>query len=142
MLLAFIAIQFIRPARNQSGQVLQTDIANTIEIPSNVYVLLKNACYDCHSNNTIYPWYSNIQPVAWLLAKDIKNGKAKMNFSEFGSLSRRKQISRLKEMENQIKDNEMPLPSYQLMHKNARLTLEDKTLLIDWIEKTNQENSP
>ena len=81
ILVVFTAIQFIQPVRNISGQVLQTDISNTYNVPENVYTLLKNACYDCHSNNTNYPWYSNIQPVAWLLAMDIKNGKAKINFS-------------------------------------------------------------
>lgn len=139
---AFIAIQFIQPVRNQWEHVSQTDISFTFDIPSNVYTLLKNACYDCHSNNTIYPWYSNIQPVAWLMASDIKNGKEKMNFSEFGILSRRKQMSRLQVIENQIKDNVMPLPSYKLMHKNARLNQEDKKVLIDWIDKTIQQESP
>ncbi len=136
ILVVFTAIQFIQPVRNISGQVLQTDISNTYNVPENVYTLLKNACYDCHSNNTNYPWYSNIQPVAWLLAMDIKNGKAKINFSEFGSNSSRRQISKLQGVENRIKDGTMPLPQYQLMHKNARLTKEEKELIIDWIQKT------
>jgi hypothetical protein len=136
LLIIFIAIQFIRPDRNISGQVFQTDISNTYSIPANVYTLLKNACYDCHSNNTNYPWYSNIQPIGWFLANDIKNGKAKINFSEFGSLSSRRQISKLKGIENQIKDGSMPLPSYQLLHKEAQLTDGQKKLLIDWIRTT------
>lgn len=136
IVVVFTAIQFIQPARNISGQVLRTDISNTYNIPENVYALLKNACYDCHSNNTNYPWYSNIQPVGWLLAKDVKNGKAKVNFSEFGSNSLRRQISKLQGIENRIKDGTMPLPPYQLMHKNARLTKEEKELIIGWIQKT------
>ena len=136
ILIVFIIIQFIRPARNTSGQVLQTDISKIYSIPQNVSSLLKNACYDCHSNNTNYPWYTNIQPVGWLLAADIKNGKAKLNFSEFGSFSSRRQISKLRNIENRIKDGTMPLPAYQLMHKDARLTKEEKELLIDWIQKT------
>ena len=136
LLMAFIVIQFIRPARNQNGQAPQSDISNTYTVPETVYTLFKNACFDCHSNNTNYPWYSNIQPMGWLMAKDIEDGKAKMNFSEFGSLSSRKQRSRLQEIENQIKDNAMPLSSYKLMHKSARLTEEDKKSLIEWIERT------
>jgi hypothetical protein len=136
VLIGFIAIQFMQPARNQSGQVLQTDISKTYSIPDNAYTLFKNACYDCHSDNTSYPWYSNIQPIGWILAKDIENGKAKLNLSEFGSLSSRRQISRLQQIENQIKDGTMPLPAYQLLHPSARLTEEEKRLLIDWIEKT------
>ncbi|HEX9657080.1 MAG TPA: heme-binding domain-containing protein [Bacteroidota bacterium] len=136
LLIVFVVIQFMQPARNQSGQVLQTEFSNTYSIPNNVYTLFKNACFDCHSNNTSYPWYSNIQPIGWILAKDIENGKAKVNFSEFGSLSSRRQISKLQGVENRIKDGTMPLPEYQFMHPSARLTEEERRLLIDWIQKT------
>ena len=136
LLIAFIIFQFIRPDRNISGQVFQTDISKTYNIPKDVYSLLKNACYDCHSNNTNYPWYSKIQPIGWFLAQDINDGKAQINFSEFGSLSTRRQISRLKNMISRIKDGSMPLPMYQLMHPNASLTEDQKQLLIDWIEST------
>ncbi len=132
----FIAIQFMQPAHNKSGQVLPTDFANVYTVPNNVQTILQNACYDCHSNNTIYPWYSNIQPMAWMMAKHIKDGKEKLNFSEFGNNSSRKQISKLKEIANQIKDNEMPISSYKLMHKNANLSKDKKGLIIDWINKT------
>ena len=136
MLLVFIAIQFVRPAHNKSEQVLSTDISNAYSIPENINSLLTNACYDCHSNNTNYPWYSNVQPMGWFIARDIDCGKVKMNFSEWGSLSERKQTSRLQEMENIIKEGKMPLPSYKFLHKNARLTEKDKELLFNWIEKT------
>ena len=136
LLIVFVVIQFMQPARNQSGQVLQTEFSNTYSIPNNVYTLFKNACFDCHSNNTSYPWYSNIQPIGWILAKDIENGKAKVNFSEFVSLSSRRQISKLQGVENRIKDGTMPLPEYQFMHPSARLTEEERRLLIDWIQKT------
>ena len=83
LLIAFIIIQFIRPVRNKSEQVLPTDITKTFNVPDSVLNLLKISCYDCHSNNTNYPWYSNIQPVAWLLDSDVKNGKDKLNFSDW-----------------------------------------------------------
>lgn len=134
--MAFIVIQFMQPARNQSGQAVQSDILTTYSIPDNVYTLFKNACFDCHSNNTNYPWYSNIQPMGWLLAQDIENGKAKLNFNDLGSLSSRRRVSKLQEIENMIKDGTMPLPAYKLMHKNARLTKEQQDLLIRWIEET------
>ncbi|MCB0262798.1 MAG: heme-binding domain-containing protein [Calditrichia bacterium] len=136
ILIVFITIQFIQPARNISGQVLQTDMSNIYNIPQNVSALFKNDCYDCHSNNTNYPWYSKIQPVGWLLEADIKNGKAKLNFSEFGSLSSRRKISKLRNIESRIKDGTMPLQAYQLMHPSAQLTKEEKQLLIDWIQNT------
>lgn len=129
-----LVIQLIRPARNQTGQVLQADISKTLNIPDGAYAILKNACYDCHSNNTSYPWYFYIQPVGWILARDIENGKAKLNFSEFGSLASRRQISKLQGIANQIEDGTMPLPAYQFMHASARLTEDEKRLLLDWIE--------
>ncbi|MBS4033492.1 MAG: heme-binding domain-containing protein [Ignavibacterium sp.] len=136
ILILFITIQFIQPVRNTSGQVLQTDISNTYKIPPDISALIKNSCYDCHSNNTVYPWYSNIQPVGWLLEADIKNGKDKLNFSEFGSLSSRRQISKLRNIENRITDGTMPLPVYRLMHPSAGLTDEEKQFLSDWIQNT------
>ena len=136
LLIVFMITQFMQPARNRSGQVLHTDISMIYDIPSNGYTLLKNACYDCHSNNTSYPWYFNIQPIGWFLARDIQNGKANLNFSEFGSISSRRQISKLQEVENRIKDGTMPLPVYQFMHPTARLTEEERRLLIEWIHKT------
>ena len=130
----FIAIQFIQPALNKSGQVLSTDFAKDYVVPANVQSILQNACYDCHSNNTNYPWYSNIQPMAWIMARHISNGKEKLNFSDFGGNTARKQISKLKEISNQIKDDEMPITSYKLMHKSARLSQDEKALLMNWLQ--------
>ena len=131
----FIVIQFIQPARNKSGQVLPTDITKIYHIPDSVQAVFKTACYDCHSNNTSYPWYSNIQPMAWFMAHHIKNGKADLNFNEFGSYPPRKQKSKLKEIEHSLKDGTMPLFSYTLMHKNANLSKGEKALLIGWTTK-------
>lgn len=132
----FVVIQFIQPPRNRSEQVAKSDISNAYVIPDHIHTLLKNACFDCHSNNTRYPWYSLIQPVGWLIAEDIENGKARLNFNEIGSLSPRRQASKLQQVENAIKDGSMPLGIYQLMHPSARLTDEERRLLIDWIGKT------
>ena len=132
VLIVLIGIQFIQPARNENGQALPTDISKTVFIPGNVKSLLQTACNDCHSNNTNYPWYANIQPMGWLLANHIKDGKAELNFNEFGSYSQRRQQSKLKSIVSQIKDDEMPLASYTMLHKNAKLTKEQKALIIDW----------
>ena len=132
----FIVIQFIAPVHNKDGRVLETNISKIFNISDSVQAVLKKTCYDCHSNNTSYPWYSNIQPMAWIMARHIKNGKEKLNFSGFGSSSNRKQISKLKGIINQIKDDEMPLSSYKVMHKNARLSKEDKNLIMNWINQT------
>ena len=141
LLIVLAIIQFIQPVRNKSNGMLSTDITKTISIPENVHDVLKIACYDCHSNNTSYPWYSRIQPFGWLLAKHIKEGKAELNFNEFGSYSPRRQISKLNGIANSIKDNTMPLGSYTLLHKNARPSKEDKVLIIDWATRTKDSLS-
>lgn len=136
ILIAFIAIQFIRPARNTNGQVLPTDITKAVTIPDTVLNVFKNSCYDCHSNNTRYPWYANIQPIGWVLASHIKNGKENLNFSEFGTYSERKQANKLKSIKLSIKDGSMPLSSYTTMHTGAKLSIENKNLVNDWATKT------
>lgn len=134
LLVAFIIIQLIQPVRNASGLVASTDISKTVSVPENVKHVLKTACYDCHSNNTNYPWYSRVQPFGWMLANHIKHGKKNLNFSEFGKYPPRMQQSKLKAIADQIKDREMPLYSYTLIHKNARLTTEQKNMIIAWAQ--------
>lgn len=136
LLLVFVAIQFIQPVRNQNGQAVATDITNVYTLPGNVQVLFRKACYDCHSNNTKYPWYASIQPNGWWLASHIRAGKAELNFSEFGAYSIRRQRSKLRAIENSIQDGTMPLASYTLIHEDARLSEEEKATIIDWISET------
>ena len=136
-----IALQFVRPAHNKSGQVLTTDITKVITIPDTVLTMLRNACYDCHSNNTDYPWYSNIQPVGWLLAHHIRQAKNQLNFSEFGTYSQRRQVSKLDGITNSIKDDIMPIKSYKLMHKSSQLSEGNKLLLINWAQQSTDSLS-
>jgi hypothetical protein len=141
LLVVVIAIQFIQPARNQNGQVLATDITKLYPVPENVQAVIKTACYDCHSNNTNYPWYANVQPGGWWLASHIKNGKAELNFNEFGNYSKRRRQSKLKSIASSIEDGTMPLPSYTLIHKKANLSKADKTLIQNWVKKTRDSLS-
>jgi Haem-binding domain len=134
MVMVIIVIQFIQPAHNESKLLLATDFTKVYAVPVNVQTVLQNACYDCHSNNTLYPWYSAMQPLAWMMRRHITNGKEGLNFSEFSSYPARRQVSKLKAIVNQIKDNEMPLSSYKMMHKNARLTPAERKIIIDWME--------
>ena len=131
----FIVIQFLQPRRNRSSHILLTDITSMISMPGNVLTVLKASCYDCHSNNTNYPWYSRIQPFGWLLARHIRNGKAQLNFSEFGSYTPRRQLSKLKEIGISIKNKTMPLKSYTMMHYKAKLSKENEALIVDWVTK-------
>lgn len=133
LLIVFIAIQFIQDAHNTSGQVLPADITKTVSVPDNVLNIIENSCYDCHSNNTRYPWYVYIQPVGWMMTRHVGNGKDNLNFSDFGSYSQRKQANKLRAIETSIKEGSMPLSSYTIMHTDARLSVEDKKVITDWV---------
>jgi len=132
LLLIFIVIQFIRPAKNQSSGIAETDITKHFTVPENVQVLLQRSCNDCHSNSTQYPWYSNIQPVYWWLQKHINDGKKELNFSEFGTYTAKRQVHKLNEVIGQINKDEMPLNSYLWIHHDAKLGPDDKKILVDW----------
>jgi len=135
LLIVFVGIQFFPAKRNQSDKMLPTDITLIYNVPKNVQSIFETSCYNCHSNNTVYPWYNKVQPIAWLLQFHIEEGKSELNFNEFGSYSMRKRKSKLKAMANQIKDGDMPLFSYTLMHGDAKITKNKKTLLLNWINK-------
>jgi hypothetical protein len=139
LLIAFVGIQFIPTTRNQSNEILEIDFFKTFEAPNNIQKLLKNSCYDCHSNNTYYPWYNKIQPVSWLLEYHVKKGKKDLNFSEFGGYSERRQKSKLKSIKNQIKEGEMPLWSYTFIHRDVKLSKNDKELIYNWLNKLKTE---
>ena len=132
MLVAFIAIQFFRPDKNVSTAVAVNDISTKYAIPTDVNTVLKASCYDCHSNNTAYPWYNNIQPVAWYLADHVKEGKKELNFNEFASYKVAKQYRKLEEIINEVEMDEMPIESYTLIHGGTKLTIDQKSKLINW----------
>ena len=134
LLLALIVIQFVRPTRNESKAVLATDIRQVTSVPPNVQNLLSRSCYDCHSNNTRYPWYMNIQPVAWYLADHVKEGKRELNFSEFGSYTSKKQRHKLEEISKEVQEGEMPLSSYTLIHGDAKLSDAERTIITTWAD--------
>jgi len=136
LLIGLVLLQFVRPSRNRSKSKLPTDITNAVSIPANVQHIISVACSDCHSNNTHYPWYAQIQPVGWLLASHIREGKAELNFSEFGAYSKRRQISKLSSIANSLKDGTMPLDSYKWLHRGARLTEKEKMVIINWANDT------
>ena len=133
LLLAFIIIQFIRPAKNKAEGISQNDISKIYPVPENVQTILKTSCYDCHSNNTVYPWYAQIQPVAWWLNNHIQDGKKDLNFSEFASYRIRRQYKKLEEINELVKKDEMPLDSYLWLHKNAKLDDQQKLTLANWV---------
>ena len=139
LLLVLVAIQFIRPAKNQSAELSANDISRAYPVPADMQDLLKTSCADCHSNNTVYPWYCNVQPVAWWMANHVNDGKKELNLSEFAAYSPKKQAHKLKEVIEQVKEEEMPLNSYTWVHKNAKLTNEQRLALSSWADALRKE---
>jgi len=133
LLVVLVGLQVIPTRTNQNTEVALSDFIKTNKVPEDVGRMLLTSCYNCHSNNTNYPWYSNVQPVGWLLENHINKGKAVLNLSEFAGYSVRKQKSKLKSMANQIEKDEMPLSSYTLIHWDARLSKESKKALVDYL---------
>lgn len=136
VMLVLIVIQFFHPSKNQRSELLPTDITKVYPVPEDVLTILKTSCYDCHSNNTVYPWYNNIQPVAWWLSNHVKEGKEHLNFSDFGSYPEKKAKHKLHEVKEVIEENEMPLTSYTIIHRNATLSAAQKKLVMDWVNST------
>jgi hypothetical protein len=126
-----VLAQFYRPERNLSGDTAQA-ISTVFPVPDSVQTVLKTACYDCHSNKTVYPWYSNVQPVASWLAHHVEEGKHHINFDKFSKMPPRFQNHKMEEVIEQIEKNEMPMSSYTLIHKDAVLSAGQKALVINW----------
>ncbi|RYE23800.1 MAG: cytochrome C [Sphingobacteriales bacterium] len=139
LLLLLIAIQFIRPARNNAESKPNTDITMAYNVPLNVQQIMDKACRDCHSDYTNYPWYDKIQPVAWWMDHHVEEGKQELNFSQFASYSGKKKAHKLEEIVEQVEQNEMPLNSYTWMHKDAKLTEAEKVDLVNWAKALRQQ---
>ena len=116
VLIVLVGIQFVPTKRNKSDVTPQTDFMLVSEVPITIQNQLKVSCYDCHSNNTSYPWYNNVQPIAWFLENHIKEGKAELNFNEWKNYSDRRKNSKLRSIIKQIENGEMPMDSYTLIH--------------------------
>ena len=141
LLLVLVVIQFIKPAKNISTVRTPDDINVLYPIPDSVNKILEKACYDCHSNNTRYPWYSNFQPVAWWLDSHINEGKEELNFSEYGKRTLVKRAKKLRKIAEEVEEGEMPLKSYTWIHKDARLTDQEKKIVIDWANNLSQQTT-
>jgi len=129
VLIPIILIQFIPINRNNPP----VDNNLVISTPKDVEVILKNSCYDCHSNETVWPVYSYIAPISWLVAKDVKNGREELNFSEWNKLDDSKMEKKKEEIIEEISRDTMPLPIYLITHPSAKLSEDDKLLLKNWL---------
>lgn len=139
LLIAFIIIQFIRPEKNSGEEIATNQITAKYQIPQNVQQILNVSCYNCHSNTTHYPWYSNIQPVAWVLDDHIVEGKKELNFSTFMNYPVWRQYKKFKEIGKEVKDGDMPMSSYTLLHRDAVLSADQKLILENWAANLMKE---
>ena len=134
ILLSVLAVcQFFRPESNSGTTGGPDAIQNVVQVPDTVMSVLRNACYDCHSNRTGYPWYTNVQPVGWWLANHVNEGKEELNFDAFRTYSPERAFHKLDETEEVIRKGEMPLKSYLLLHPKAKLSDKQKEMIFNWI---------
>ncbi len=130
-----VIIQFIPNELPENTFDLTKDLLNVEQVPENVRNTLKTSCYDCHSYQTVYPWYSYVAPVSWLVVRDIREGRDKVNFSEWGDLKKRSKIKVLSKIADEVKSGDMPMPAYLIMHRNAKPDERQRDELIKWTDQ-------
>jgi len=129
-----ILLQFFQPERNNAPIDPELDMLELLVLPEPMTELIRNACYDCHSNQTVYPWYSRISPASLYMNRHIVKGKEDLNFSEYGLLDKVDRIGVFADFCDVLDAGTMPLQSYTLIHKDARLRQEEKEILCSWTE--------
>lgn len=134
IIVAFVLIQFFPIDKNNPTATPKMDFLQIKETPEKTATLIRNSCYDCHSNESKYPWYSNIQPAAWFLKDHIIEARKELNFSTFATYDKKRQVKKLKEAVEQLEKNEMPLDSYVILHPVAKLSAADKKIMIDYFK--------
>jgi hypothetical protein len=127
LLLAFLGIQFIDTPNTNPP------VKGEIQIPPEIRIILKKSCYDCHSNETNWPWYGKVAPVSWLIIDDVSSGRKHLNFSEWSKYSSSQRDRKLKDILEQINEDEMPMKSYTFLHPNSSLDFKQKTAIQKWI---------
>jgi hypothetical protein len=129
-----IIIQFLQPSKNIAEGVSENDITHVYELPEGVLNTFKNKCYDCHSQNTAYPWYYSVQPIGWWMDFHIKEGKDELNFSEFKTYPPKRANHKLEEITEAVNEGWMPLKSYQWMHRDSEVTGEEASAITAWVK--------
>jgi hypothetical protein len=132
LLIALAISQFFSPEYNE-GPIIEENDLFSVEVGSpNLTEVFKDACYDCHSNSTTYPIYAKISPVSFWIQGHIDHGKEHLNFSEWTTYSPEKRKHKLEECIEEIERNNMPLKSYTWLHADAKMTADQKNLVIEW----------
>jgi hypothetical protein len=140
IIILVLLMQVIQPTRNKSDGLGDADISKTVEIRQEIHQTLINKCYDCHSNNTRYPWYFHIQPIGWWLAAHVHDGKEHLNFSEFKNYDAEKAENKLEDLKEVTEDGAMPLKAYVMLHPESELTDADKNAILTWLASLKKED--
>jgi hypothetical protein len=130
-----IVIQFIPTGRPEVIMQNKQDLLANNVFSDTVSELIRNSCYDCHSNETKYPWYAYVAPVSWLVVRDVKVGRKHMNFSEWEGLSKMDKAEHLSDINDEVSMGSMPLVIYPIMHPEARLSAEQRQMIVDWTDE-------
>src|SRR3990172_9489640 len=130
LIAVLIVVQFVPVARVNPTEKGQPPA------PSEVYALLQRACYDCHSNETRWPWYSRVAPVSFLIARDVTEGRRELNFSTWSQYNERRKSRKLKEIAEQVEQGKMPQWYYVSLHPDAKLSPADRQLIIKWAKQS------
>lgn len=134
----FLLAQLYQPERLNPPVDESKTIQATLPLPDEVRTALTRACYDCHSNETTWPWYSSIAPASWLVSNDVREGRLRLNFSAWKDYRKSRQINKLDEIANQVHEGEMPLKKYLLLHPGAALSKTEIDLLVQWAEQERE----
>ena len=130
-----LIIQIIPANLPEVMEVNNDDLLLNNSVPENIEWILQSSCYDCHSNETIYPWYSYVAPVSFLVSRDTRKGRKHLNFSEWQSLSKSDKAKALDEIGEEVGEGEMPMKIYPITHPDARLSDEQRKAIVAWAEE-------
>lgn len=136
LLIVGVVPQFITVKKPKVSTNNPADLLATVKVPKPIAKLLKASCYDCHSNETVYPWYASIAPVSWLVVRDVKEGRKHLNFSEWDQLKITKKAKALGNISDAVKQGDMPMSIYTFIHRKVRLSKEDRQSLVEWADST------
>lgn len=136
LLLLLVVSQFIKIDKNNPPVDPSLDYLQMVNADPETKSLIKNACYDCHSHETEYPWYTDVAPVSWWIKSHINGGREKLNFSEWGKYNNKKQMFKQEECGDIVEKKWMPLTSYAWLHSKAKLTEDQREALVQWFRRT------
>lgn len=134
-----VIIQFIRIDKTSPAVVIENDFIVQTNPPEHIQTILKTSCYDCHSYESTYPWYTNVAPISWWVKQHINEAREELNFSEWGTFKEKRKKHKLEECFEMIEEGEMPLPSYLFVHSEAKLSTEQKNELVAWFKSEKEK---